>query len=185
MLSCTIFAMKVTAFCCQSRTGVHHSIGSPIQPSRTNPVAGGYEFFFRVRSAVHPVPVIIPGDLESSLTSALIPALEHAIANSTHPIKGLMLANPHNPLGQCYPRAVLEQCLRFCQEQKIHFISDEVFGLSVFSSPDLPNPVPFTSVMSLDTDKTGCELSRVHVIWSMSKDFGSSGLRLVGVPTAH
>ena len=34
-------------------------------------------------------------------------------------IKALLICNPHNPLGQCYPREALEELMRFCQKYQI------------------------------------------------------------------
>lgn len=125
-----------------------------------------------------PVQVTVP-DFEESLTTSLVAALEITYASASCPIKALVLANPHNPLGRCYSRTVLEECLRFCNTRGIHFVSDEVFALSTFECPDLPDATHFTSALSLDAAAVGCDPSRVHVIWSMSKDFGSSGIKLV------
>lgn len=125
-----------------------------------------------------PVPVTIP-DLQESLTMSLIPALEEAYANASCPVKALVLANPHNPLGRCYSRSVLGACLQFCQARSIHFVSDEVFALSIFECPDLSTPTCFISALSLDAARLGCDPSRVHVVWSMSKDFSSSGIKVV------
>jgi gliotoxin/aspirochlorine biosynthesis aminotransferase len=94
-------------------------------------------------------------------------------------IKGLVLCNPHNPLGRCFPRSILAECLRFCQEKDIHLISDEIYALSTFESHDHTEATPFRSVLNLDLDLVGCDSGRVHVLWSLSKDFGCSGLRLV------
>ena len=91
-----------------------------------------------------------------------------------------MLCNPHNPLGRCYSKGILEDCARFCQSRAIHLISDEVFALSGFKSPDLPDAPQFTSLLSLDLTSLGCDPERVHVVWSMSKDLAASGVRLVG-----
>ena len=79
--------------------------------------------------------------------------------------------------------------MQFCQAHDLHLISDEVYALSSFkSSSTLP---PFVSALSLldslpETDiegrhkhKDGFNPARVHVIWSMSKDFGCSGIRMV------
>jgi aspartate/methionine/tyrosine aminotransferase len=137
----------------------------------------GYDIFFRIRASVRPVEVTVP-DLGESLSSSLIPALESAFEKSPCPIKALVLANPHNPLGRCYSRDVLEMCLRFCNARRLHLISDEVFALSTFHSPDLPLPV-FTSILSVDSAALGCDPSRVHAVWSTSKDFGSSGIKIV------
>ena len=90
-----------------------------------------------------------------------------------------MLSNPHNPLGRCFSREELVACLRFCEQKNIHFISDEVFGLMNFECSDVPSTEEFVSVLSLDVESLGYDLSRVHTIWSPSKVFALSGLRLV------
>jgi gliotoxin/aspirochlorine biosynthesis aminotransferase len=138
----------------------------------------GFDWLLNVRSGVMPVVVDV-GDLDDTFTTALLPRLAKAIKDSPRPIKGLLMTNPHNPFGRCYPRTVIEQCLKFCQEHQIHYISDEVYGLSGFSHPTFKDPIPFTSVLSVDAAALGCDPWRVHVVWSISKDFGSSGLRMV------
>lgn len=119
--------------------------------------------------------------MEQIFSLALIDGLEHTIQQTTLPVKALLLTNPHNPLGQCYTRELLEACLVFCQRHNIHFISDEVYALSTFSAVDGIS-TPFTSALSLDIAAIATDPSRVHVIWSMSKDFGCNGLRLVRNP---
>ena len=93
-----------------------------------------------------------------------------------------MLTNPHNPFGQCYPADVLLECVRFCCARAIHFVSDEVYAMSEFANSAEP-AVPFVSVLALDistlVSEEEVDRSRVHVLWSISKDFGSSGIRMV------
>lgn len=69
----------------------------------------------------------------------------------------------------------------FCQRRKIHYISDEVYGLTSFASNDIHDRAPFVPAMSLDVPSLGGDLSRVHTIWSTSKDFGQSGVRMVRI----
>lgn len=142
------------------------------------PYWNGFDFSMRVRSAVNPVVVPLPS-LDASFTEELLSAMEAAYRSTTCPIRALMITNPHNPLALCYPKGILEQCLRFCTRYGIHFISDEVYALSRFNSPDLPDAQPFVSVLSLPLDDIGADKSRVHVVWSTSKDFGQSGFRVV------
>ncbi|KAJ5472956.1 hypothetical protein N7530_006957 [Penicillium desertorum] len=94
-------------------------------------------------------------------------------------VKALMLAHPHNPLGRCYSREVLVKLMRLCQKYQVHFISDEIYALSVFENTvdEHPPPVKFESALSIDL--TGIIDPRlVHVLWGMSKDFGANGIRL-------
>jgi 1-aminocyclopropane-1-carboxylate synthase len=90
----------------------------------------------------------------------------------------LILCNPHNPLGFCYPRATLLAYLRFAQKHDMHILSDEIYALSVFENPAVKQPTPFISVLAIDAQKEAeCDPARVHVLYGMSKDFGANGLR--------
>ena len=128
---------------------------------------------------------------KDTLGFGMVAALKSAYSTAADAsrIKALVVTNPHNPFGQCYPPEILREFIHFCQTHGLHFISDEVYALSTFKSPTaLP---PFVSALSLmgnfsETDieerhPSECSLdhSRIHVVWSMSKDFGCSGIRMV------
>ena len=140
----------------------------------------GFDFLFEVRSSVVPIAVKLP-DLASTLTLDLIPALEAADQNATVPVRALMITNPHNPIGQCYSRSVLEACVKFCAKTDIHLIFDEVYAMTSFPCPELADPPPFVSGLALDIEALGGKPNMVHVIWSSSKDFGQSGVRMVSL----
>lgn len=91
-------------------------------------------------------------------------------------IKALIICNPHNPLGQSYPRETLVGLMRFCASKRIHLISDEIYALSIYDRDDCPSE-KFTSVRSIDY--TGIiDPGLVHILYGMSKDFASGGMRL-------
>ena len=102
----------------------------------------------------------------SRYEEAILAARQRGIA-----IRGLLLCSPHNPLGECYSREVLEAYLRLCNRYQIHLISDEIYGLSIWRGP------PFVSVLSLPLNDF-IDPSLVHVLWGVSKDFGANGWRL-------
>ena len=147
--------------------------------------ADGYDVHCRNRSATRPILVSFPR-LQDAFSMALVPALEKTFASSSCTIKALILTNPHNPLGQCYPKCVLEDCLRFCQRRNIHLISEEVFALSTFnpSQVDLPETRHFVSMLAVDPNALDCDPGRVHVVWSMSKDLAAGGIKLVRAATS-
>ncbi|KAF2124105.1 aminotransferase, classes I and II family [Dothidotthia symphoricarpi CBS 119687] len=90
-------------------------------------------------------------------------------------VRALVLTNPHNPLGQCYPQETLEAILRFCGKYNIHLISDEIYALSVYcTGPSRPG---FTSILSIDI-RNIVDSHLVHVLYGLSKDFAAAGLRL-------
>ncbi|KAB8268857.1 pyridoxal phosphate-dependent transferase [Aspergillus minisclerotigenes] len=148
------------------------------------PYWNGYDALFALHSGVRPVGVVVPS-LEDSFGPALLSALEESYKKASCPIRALVLANPHNPLGRPYSRSILEQCMAFCQRRNIHLVSDEVFALSSFTSPDFTNPEPFVSCLSIDPSRAGCDPQRIHVVWSMSKDLSASGVRLGCVITRN
>ncbi|KAB8234397.1 pyridoxal phosphate-dependent transferase [Aspergillus alliaceus] len=74
-------------------------------------------------------------------------------------------------------KEALIEIARFCGQNNIHFISDEIYANSVFEVPKNSTAPPFTSVLSLDLDGI-IDPNLVHVLYGMSKDFGASGLRL-------
>jgi len=145
------------------------------------PFWNAFDWLFNVRSGVQPVAVNVDS-IKETFTTSLISAMAKVLENPPRPIKALILTNPQNPFGQCYPTSVIEECIKFCHERGIHFVSDEVYALSSFSSDTFPDPVPFVSALSIDVEGLGCDPSRVHVVWSVSKDLGSSGFRLVSSP---
>lgn len=115
-----------------------------------------------------PVPI---GSLEDVTTMTGVKKHEEALITSRErgiKIRGLMLCNPHNPLGRCYAPEVLEAYLSLCSKHNIHLISDEVYAMAVFSNQDIPDPMSFTSILSLDIGKF-CDPALVLVVYGMSK----------------
>ncbi|TVY19878.1 putative aminotransferase tcpI [Lachnellula arida] len=93
-------------------------------------------------------------------------------------IKALVLCNPHNPLGRCYPVETLKALFALCEKYNLHLVSDEIYALSVFGvEVEGAARTPFTSVLSIDP--TGViNPGRIHVMYGMAKDFGAAGIRL-------
>ncbi|EPE28208.1 PLP-dependent transferase [Glarea lozoyensis ATCC 20868] len=107
-------------------------------------------------------------------------ALENAIIQATQDgvkVRAVMISNPQNPLGRCYPAETLREIARFCTSHELHLISDEIFAISVYVNPQAANVTPFTSILELDLDDC-IDRHFVHVAYGMSKDFCATGLRL-------
>lgn len=69
--------------------------------------------------------------------------------------------------GRTYPSATLQALMSFCEKNKIHLISDEVYALSTYNMGS-EDELGFTSVLSINP----CELideNRLHVLYGMSK----------------
>ncbi|KAJ5894549.1 hypothetical protein N7495_006240 [Penicillium taxi] len=118
------------------------------------------------------VPVHVP--LNDFFSKSSIQSYQEEINNSKIPIKAILVCNPHNPLGQCYPRETLRALLELCERHKLHYISDEVYALSAHQ-PFAVDFQPFVSALQLGKD--GLK-DQIHVVYSLSKDFGCNGIRV-------
>ena len=148
---------------------------------------------FEPYSKIHAHASVVFASLESlldTLTTKIVHSLVTAYGSAPDPnhIKGLIISNPHNPFGRCYPLEVLQALMAFCQERELYFVVDKVYALSEFGN-DEAGGVPFVSALVansllLNSKSAGIEShhildpSRLLVIYSMSKDFGSSGMRI-------
>lgn len=142
------------------------------------PLYVGFVSDLENRAKVKPIYVDF-GDVDV-LGLQAIACYEHALqeaASQGVAVKALLLCNPHNPLGQCYPSDVLNEYLAFCSRHNIHLISDEVYAMSVFSHRNKVIPTPFCSVLALDYEDL-IDPFLLHVLYGMSKDFCSNGLRI-------
>ena len=140
-----------------------------------------------LRTGVSVVPVAF-GSVDP-VSAEAVDKYEEAILDSQAKgvrIAGVILCHPHNPLGRCYPRAAILRLMALCEKYKIHLVSDEIYALSVWENTvdEKPAPVPFESALSTPTDGI-MDPSRLHVVWGMSKDFGSNGIRMGAIISQH
>jgi 1-aminocyclopropane-1-carboxylate synthase len=105
--------------------------------------------------------------------AALEAAYEQAEAAGMR-ARAVLLTNPSNPLGTTVTRSALEGVIDFVTRKNIHLVSDEIYSGSVFDAPDL------VSVAELVESRGAGVASRVHIVYSLSKDLGLPGFR-VGV----
>lgn len=105
--------------------------------------------------------------------TALDSAFERCLAQKSTP-KILLISHPNNPLGICYPRSVMEECIQWCRDRQVHLISDEIYAGSVFGPSS-----GFVSALQIADNNNGLG-PYIHWVYALSKDFALSGLR-VGV----
>jgi aspartate/methionine/tyrosine aminotransferase len=141
-------------------------------------IPGAYEVFLNIHTGIVPVPVPVTS-IDDVFGTGMIPTLEKGLRESPVPIKAIVITNPHNPLGRCYSKENLVSLIQFCHRNNLHLISDEVFALSEHGCSDLRKPRKFTSALAIDVVALGCDPAKIHVIWSVSKDLGATGARLV------
>jgi 1-aminocyclopropane-1-carboxylate synthase len=132
-----------------------------------------YLSIFRVK------PVYVSFGDTDQFSIAAVEKYEKAILKAredgTH-IRAMMLCNPHNPLGQCYPHETIIAIMKLCNKYQIHLISDEIYALSVYDIDD-KEAVPFESVFSFDSSEY-INPDYLHLLYGMSKDLAGGGMRI-------
>jgi len=148
------------------------------------PLYGGFENDLRTRGKARLVPVRF-GEVDVYSAEAVRRYEEEILKAEKDGVKVrvLVLCTPHNPPGQfplpltllitaadnrCYSREVMIEYMRLCQKYKIHLLSDEIYALTTFPTDDIPDPTPFTSLLSIPKQDI-IDPSLCHVLHGMSK----------------
>ncbi|KAL4952636.1 pyridoxal phosphate-dependent transferase [Aspergillus filifer] len=104
----------------------------------SRPVYGRFELDYWIEGGVE----IVYADTEPNevFETSCVQLYEEALLEAGRKgvrIKALVLVNPHNPIGRCYPTKTLIEIMKFCNRYKIHLIADEIYALCDFSSGGL------------------------------------------------
>jgi aspartate/methionine/tyrosine aminotransferase len=81
-----------------------------------------------------------------------------------------LITNPNNPLGIIYNPTTMLNAVAWARKRRLHTIVDEIYALSTHQK----HGHGFESIVKILNNQLG---SDVHFVWSVSKDFGASGLR--------
>ncbi|KAF2877959.1 aminotransferase GliI [Massariosphaeria phaeospora] len=133
------------------------------------PYWSGLDLCISVHNSAAVLPVHIPLHHFFSLESVSYHL--KALQDSTLLVKAVLICNPHNPLGGCYPLETLKAMATFCYDHNLHLISDEVYALSLHRETTGAKHTIVSALQMLP-------LPFLHVVYSVSKDFGCNGIRL-------
>ncbi|KAG7338399.1 1-aminocyclopropane-1-carboxylate synthase [Nitzschia inconspicua] len=105
--------------------------------------------------------------------AALDAAKEKSVEEQAIEPRILLLSHPQNPLGICYPPHVIQECIDWCRDNKVHLVSDEIYAGSVYRKEE----ANFKSALKLARTPSGLG-PYIHFVYALSKDFALSGLRV-------
>ncbi|KAK6920072.1 Aminotransferase, class I/classII [Dillenia turbinata] len=126
---------------------------------------------WRTRMQLIPVPCSSSNNFQLE-KEALEEAYEKA-QQANIKVKGLILANPSNPLGTLMDKDTLTTLVNFINEKNIHLVCDEIYSATVFRSPK------FVSIAEVINDpNVVCNKDLIHILYSLSKDMGLPGFRV-------
>ncbi|KAJ8531057.1 hypothetical protein K7X08_025788 [Anisodus acutangulus] len=139
------------------------------------PYYPGFDRDLKWRTGAEIVPIQCTSSNGFRITEFALEESYRLAKNCNLRVKGVLVANPSNPLGTTLTRNELELLVSFVAEKGIHLISDEIYSGTVFNSPK------FVSVMEvlIENNYMYTEVwDRVHIVYSLSKDLGLPGFRI-------
>eukprot|EP00887_Chlorella_sp_A99_P006622 scaffold3.g6622.t1 len=134
------------------------------------------------KAGARPLPFYLDDTCRSKSIGEQLDAAAAEVATAGVVVRGLLITNPNNPLGMIYSDATITAMLEWCLENKVHYISDEIYALSVFK-----RDAAFTSAIALAQRLRRLDVRRmsaeprcrfVHLVYGLSKDWCGSGLRI-------
>ncbi|KFO35170.1 1-aminocyclopropane-1-carboxylate synthase-like protein 2 [Fukomys damarensis] len=147
----------------------------------STPFHSGFLFRAQMFAQVELISVHVDSEITNKHTQPSQPTvgkLEQVLLEAkkkSKKVKGLLLANPQNPVGDVNMKESLKEYLKFAKRNELHVIIDEMYMLSRFDET-----IVFHSVLSLESL---CNANRTHVIGAVS-DFGITGFHF-GVLCTH
>lgn len=117
------------------------------------------------------IPIPSSRDTDFKIAPGVLESTYLKMSRKGTKIRGILIANPSNPVGNILDRAALTTLLSFTQSKKIHLILDEIYAGCTHQG------CTFTSIAEI-LDSQQHNRSYVHVVYGLSKDLGLAGFRL-------
>ena len=134
------------------------------------PGYAGYRRLLRGRAGVNCVFVATDDDEGEGLPHLTLGKLDDALERVPGRVNVVMIPSPDNPTGKVYSREFIKSLIQWARSRQIHLVFDEVYALSVHGDVEGISALSVLQEIGFGDD--------VHVVWSFSKDFGMSGLRM-------
>ncbi|KAE8699778.1 1-aminocyclopropane-1-carboxylate synthase [Hibiscus syriacus] len=136
-----------------------------------SPYYAGFARDLRWRTGLDIVPVDCKSSNNFRITRAALEEAYEKAQRSNINVKGVIVANPSNPLGTVLDKETMRSLVSFINDKNIHLVCDEIYAATVFSSPQ------FISIAEIIQDMD-CNSDLIHIVYSLSKDMGFPGFRV-------
>lgn len=123
------------------------------------------------RTGVQVFPVICHSSNGFKITKEALEKAYESAEQANIRVKGVIIANPSNPLGTTIDRETQQTLVKFIMEKQIHLVCDEIYSSTVFDTPN------FVSIAEI-IEEMECNRDLIHIIYSLSKDMGLPGFRV-------
>jgi len=110
-----------------------------------------------------PVPVY-PED------GSFYPRMQDILQNVTSYTKAIILNSPNNPTGALYSEDFIKDIVRFCEDEDLYLIMDDLYQRLVFDGKRAPNVYKFVNDLN--------ENSKILVVNGVSKQYAMTGFRI-------
>ncbi|KAL4774186.1 pyridoxal phosphate-dependent transferase [Aspergillus nidulans var. acristatus] len=142
----------------------------------SRPVYGRFELDYGVQGGVE--IVYADTDVDEVFETACVQRYEEALEKARERgvrVRALVVVNPHNPVGRCYPPETLVEIMKFCNRHKLHLISDEIYALCDFASGGLH--LGFIISRNFELRRACSAMLRFHSVSSAAETIGTAILQ--------
>ncbi|KAG1354687.1 1-aminocyclopropane-1-carboxylate synthase [Cocos nucifera] len=162
-------AAEIMAFCLAD-PGDAFLVPTPYYPA--------FDRDLRWRTGIRLLPIQCKSSNHFKITQTALESAYEIAQQANIRVKGVMVANPSNPLGTALDRETLKTLVSFINAKRIHLICDEIFAGTVFKEPHF---VGISEILEdYPKEDPNRDRSLIHITYSLSKDLGLPGFR-VGV----